>query len=104
MLNHRLRRWLNIKPTMGRIFHFWLALCKAKERHYALETTPQPSKYHNIFVLHVCMAKEGHNTLETTSQEGDVAQWLERLTASPVMHASRIRTPLFPCGVFREKA
>ena len=36
--------------------------------------------------------------------EGDVAQWLERLAASPVMHASRVRTPLFRCGVFREAA
>ena len=35
-------------------------------------------------------------------RKGDVAHWLERLTASPVMHASRFRTPLFPCGVFRE--
>ena len=32
-------------------------------------------------------------------REGDVAQWLERLTASQVMHASRFRTPLFPWGV-----
>ena len=32
-----------------------------------------------------------------------MAQWLERLTgtASLAMHASRFRTPLFPCGVFR---
>ena len=37
-------------------------------------------------------------------REGDVAQWLERLTASPVMHAFRVRSPLFPCGVFREAA
>ena len=33
-----------------------------------------------------------------------MAQWLERLTVSPVMHASRVRTPLFPCGVFIETA
>ena len=37
-----------------------------------------------------------------TCFEGDVTQWLERLTASPVMHASRFRKPLIPCGVFRE--
>ena len=36
--------------------------------------------------------------------EGDVAQWLEHLTASPVMHASRFQIPLFPCGVSREAA
>ena len=30
--------------------------------------------------------------------EGDVAQWLERL------QATRSRTPLLPCGVFREAA
>ena len=35
---------------------------------------------------------------------GEVAQWLERLTASSVMHASRFRTLLFPCGVFGETA
>ena len=36
-----------------------------------------------------------------TVKEGDLAQWLERLTASPVMHASRVRSPLILCGVFR---
>ena len=43
-------------------------------------------------------------TLSCSRREGDVAQWLERLTASPVMHAFRVRSPLFPCGVFREAA
>ena len=37
-------------------------------------------------------------------REGNVAQWLERLTASPVMYASLVRTPLFPFGIFREIA
>ena len=50
-----------------------------------------------------------HSTLQqhrpdNAHREGDVAQWLERLTASPVMHASRLLTPLFQGGVFRETA
>ena len=36
------------------------------------------------------------------AMQGDLAQWLERLTASPVMHVSLVRTMLLPCGVFRE--
>ena len=34
-------------------------------------------------------------------REGDVAQWLERLTASPIMHVSLVRGPLILCRVFR---
>ena len=37
-----------------------------------------------------------------THREEDVVQWIERLTASPVMHASWFRTQLIMCWVFRE--
>ena len=40
--------------------------------------------------------------LSSICREGDVAQMLEHLTASPFMHASRFRAPLFPYGIFRE--
>ena len=42
--------------------------------------------------------------LKELIREVDVVQWLERLTASPVMHASRVRTPLFRYGFLREIA
>ena len=55
----------------------------------------------DVYRRHILTYKDGPRN-DIFKREGDVALWLERLTASPVMHASRFRTPLFPCGVFRE--
>ena len=55
----------------------------------------------DVYRRQILTYKDGPRN-EIFKREGDVALWIERLTASPVMHASRFRTPLFPCGVFRE--
>ena len=66
------------------------------------------SSYSQIRVLigsesgHAHHLRGVHHACTSAKQRGDVAQWIERLTASAVMHASRVRAPLFPCGFFRE--
>ena len=86
MLAHRLRRWPSIKTSSGLPYIFW-------------DYVPYS---HWVSLTTACLIYCSWFKRKKRKEIKGCGALVERLTASPVMHASRVRTPLILLGFFRK--